>query len=247
MLRLFYEVLLSACSVRTAVLMCNLRYVLILYMTRTHPFCMQNIPTPLTGKSLNSLGALSAWQASAFKRRRLGGSEETREEFMLNPKLSSREKRALSRGWDKRGRKLRMDFDKSGSYLSHRIYEMTTHIDNTAQHIQRLDAALAKQDVDSLLARSSTPLIEGGEGAGDSRASGEDEGGGQKPEISDAQANRLWYQAYTSMAVLREELVRDTKQPEFTKAAKAVSDKSLLTDAAVKAADAKRFDLMSQA
>ena len=44
----------------------------------------QNSKPLLTGKSLNSLGALNRVQASQFKRQRLDGSHKTREEFVVS-------------------------------------------------------------------------------------------------------------------------------------------------------------------
>lgn len=92
------------------------------------------------------------------------------------------------------------------------------------------------------------PPAEDGEGAGDN-AWGEDDESGQAEEISTAQANRLRYQAYLVLSVLRKERLRDEKQLELTQAAKDVLDtsESLRTDAAVKAAYAKRRGLMNGA
>ena len=53
----------------------------------------QNSKPLLTGKSLNSLGALNRVQASQFKRQRLDGSHKSREEYVRTPKLSDREQR----------------------------------------------------------------------------------------------------------------------------------------------------------
>ncbi|CAN0176747.1 unnamed protein product, partial [Pylaiella littoralis] len=75
------------------------------------------------GKSLNSLGKLNAIQERCFKRQRWDGSDKTRADFNKEPKLSSREKRSLARGWSRREKKLRRDLKKAGSYLGSRIKE----------------------------------------------------------------------------------------------------------------------------
>lgn len=113
----------------------------------------------------------------------------TREEFMRLPNISAREKRGMERGWNKREDKLRRTFKKRGSYLSNRIYELTTQKEASEQLILRLDNALSKQDLVSLFAPRPPPSpVEDGEGAGDS-AWREDEESGQAEEISTAQAN----------------------------------------------------------
>ena len=84
---------------------------------------------------------------------------------MRTPKLSDREKRSLARGWSKRKVKLRRAFDKRGSYLGNRIYELTGRIDITAQHIKRIETALGEQKVEQLLAPPPPPPVEDGEGA----------------------------------------------------------------------------------
>ena len=165
---------------------------------------------------------------------------------MRTPKLSNREKRSLARRWSKRKVKLRRAFDKRGSYLGNRIYELTGRIDITAQHIKRIETALGEKKVEQLLAPRPPPPVEDGEGAGDS-AFAEDEEGEQKEEISLTQQSRLWYQGYSALSVLKEEKARDMKQLGLVQAAKAVSEKPLPTKAAVDTAEAERWDLLDQA
>ena len=74
------------------------------------------------------------------------------------------------------------------------------------------------------------PAVEGDDG---------DEGE-EGEEISPAQAYQLWYRGYSVLSVLGKERLRDIKQLGFTQATKARSDKLLPTDAAVRAAEAKR-------
>ena len=158
---------------------------------------------------------------------------------MRTPKLSDREKRLLARGWSKRKVKLRRTFDKRGSYLGNRIYELTGRIDITAQHIKRIETALGEQKVEQLLAPRPPPPVEDG-------AFAEDEEGEQKEEISLTQQRRLWYQGYSALSVLKEEKARDMKQLVLVQAAKAVSEKPLPTKATVDAAEAERWNLLDQ-
>lgn len=114
----------------------------------------------LTGKSLNSIGVLNARQITDFKQRRLTASNKTRKEFMRSPELSSRKKRALERGWNKREGRLRRDFDRRSAYLGNRMYKLTTHIATNDGHILGLDHALSSQKLGSLLAPRPSPHVE---------------------------------------------------------------------------------------
>ena len=203
-------------------------------MTHTHtpPFHATKFQPLLTGKSRNSLGVLNAAQKSRFKRQRLDGFYKNHEKLMRNPKLASREKRWLPRGRNRRESKLRRDFNKRGSYLGNRIFDLTTRIDTNEQHIRRIDSALSEQKLEELLAPLPSPPVEDDEGGGDS-ASSEDQEGEQKEKVSLTQENRLWYQGYSVLEVLRQERLRDMEQLGLMQAAKAVSDESLPTEAAV--------------
>ncbi|CAM9693774.1 unnamed protein product, partial [Ectocarpus sp. 12 AP-2014] len=87
------------------------------------------------GKSINSLGVLSAVQELQFKRQRRAGSDATRAQFATQQVATSREKRSTERGLSRREKKFRKAFDKRGAYLGTRISDLTTNLNATAQHI----------------------------------------------------------------------------------------------------------------
>ena len=156
-----------------------------------------------------------------FKRQRLAGSDATRAGFTLESTLSRRERRSVARGWSKREGKLRRDFDKRGSYLGNRIYELTSQIGSNEQHIRRIEDAMAEQDLASLLAPLPPSPIEGNAEV-DARACTEGEDNQHKEEVSATQANRLWYQGHSALTVLKEERKRDLRQLQLTQQAKPV-------------------------
>ncbi|CAB1103177.1 unnamed protein product [Ectocarpus sp. CCAP 1310/34] len=158
----------------------------------------------------------------------------------------TRERRSVARGWSKREGKLRRDFDKRGSYLGNRIYELTSQIGSNEQHIRRIEDAMAEQDLASLLAPLPPSPIEGNAEV-DARACTDGEDNQYKEEVSATQANRLWYQGHSALTVLKEERKRDLRQLQLTQQAKSLSDESYTTIPAVKAAEAKRFELLNEA
>ncbi|CAB1104406.1 unnamed protein product [Ectocarpus sp. CCAP 1310/34] len=192
------------------------------------------------------LGKLNAVEERKFKRLRLAGSDATRAGFTLKSTLSRRERCLVARVWSKREGKLRRDFDKRGSYLGNRIYELTSRSESNEQHIRRIEAAMAEQDLASLLAPLPPSPIEGNADV-DARACTEGEDNQYKEEVSATQANRLWYQGHSALTVLKEERKRDLRQLELTQQAKALSDEPYTTIPAVKAAEAKRFELLNEA
>ncbi|CAB1097803.1 unnamed protein product [Ectocarpus sp. CCAP 1310/34] len=192
------------------------------------------------------LGKLNAVEERKFKRQRLAGSDATRAGFTQESTLSRRERRSVARGWSKRQGKFRRDFDKRGSYLGNRIYELTSQIESNEQHIRRIEEAMAEQDLASLLAPLPPSPIEGNADV-DARACTEGEDNQYKEEVSATQANRLWYQGHSALTVLKEERKRDLRQLELTQQAKSLSDESYTTIPAVKAAEAKRFELLNEA
>ncbi|CAN0453430.1 unnamed protein product, partial [Pylaiella littoralis] len=191
-----------------------------------------------TGKSRNSLGKLNAVEERKFKRQRLAGSDATRAGFTLESTLSRRERRSVARGWSKREGKLRRDFDKRGSYLSNRIYELTSQIESNEQHIRRIEDAMAEQDLASLLAPLLPSPIEGNADV-DARVCTEGEDNQYK--------DRLYYQGHSALTVLKEERKRDVRHLQLTQQAKSLSDESYTTIPAVKTAEAKRFELLNEA
>lgn len=198
--------------------------------------------TAHTGKSLNSLGYLNAAQEGQFKRQQMDGSDKTRTDFAMQPKLTSREQRSLSRGMSRRETKLRRDFDKRGSYLGNRIYELTSHLDSTEKHIARLQDGLAQNNLASLLGPLAHPSpAEEGDTADDEGGWTLDEEDEWKEELSDAPKNRLWYQGFSTLQVLREEQARDHEQLRLTQLAKALADVEYSTPEALQEAGAKRF------
>ncbi|CAM9518710.1 unnamed protein product [Ectocarpus sp. 4 AP-2014] len=161
--------------------------------------------------------------------------------------LTSREKRSIERGWRRRDRKLRKAFDQRGAYLGGRIKDLTANVAANEQHIKRLQDALRTGHLPSLLLPLPLPSVEDGENAGD-RTWAEDTGKPPEEKVAEKQIIRLWQQAYSSLEVLKEERERDVKQLELTrKANEVLSGCKHATDAAVKEADAERFDLLNEA
>ena len=164
--------------------------------------------------------------------------------------LSDREHRSERRGWSRREAKLRRAFDKKGSYLGSRIYELTSTLETNAQHIERLQSALATQQLASLLAPLPplpVDVEDGEEEEDDDDAWIDGEGENWEDKISPAQTNRLWYQAFSTLQVLKVELDRDHQQLALVQQAKELSDLDLPTADAVKQAEAARFDLLDKA
>ncbi|CAB1118130.1 unnamed protein product [Ectocarpus sp. CCAP 1310/34] len=157
---------------------------------------------------------------------------------------TSREKRSTMRSLSRREKKFRKAFDKRGAYFGTRINDLTTNLNATAQHIRRLDTALATQQLVSLLVSVAPSLGE----IADDGTRAETEGDERKEELSDKQQLRLCHRAYVSLVVLKEEQKRDAKQLELTQEAKKVlSDCEHPTEAEVMEADAKRFELLNEA
>ncbi|CAB1097544.1 unnamed protein product [Ectocarpus sp. CCAP 1310/34] len=205
------------------------------------------VPPVAAGKSLNSLGIIGRPQERQFKRQRRAGSDATRAEFAMQQMLTSREKRSIERGWRRRDRKLRKAFDQRGAYLGGRIKDLTANVAANEQHIKRLQDALRTGHLPSLLLPLPLPSVEDGENAGD-RTWAEDTGKPPEEKVAEKQIIRLWQQAYSSLEVLKEERERDVKQLELTrKANEVLSGCKHATDAAVKEADAERFDLLNEA
>ncbi|CAB1102065.1 unnamed protein product [Ectocarpus sp. CCAP 1310/34] len=119
-------------------------------------------------------------------------------------------------------------------------------IESNEQHIRRIEDAMAEQDLASLLAPLPPSPIEGNAEV-DARACTEGEDNQYKEEVSATQANRLWYQGHSALTVLKEERKRDLRQLQLTQQAKSLSDESYTTIPAVKAAEAKRFELLNEA
>lgn len=160
------------------------------------------------------------------------------------------------RGWSRREGKLRRAFEKKGSYLSSRIYELTSTLETNAQHIERLQTALATQQLASLLATRPSPPVDiwdddeddedGDYASDDGWIKGEGDGW-VEDEVSPVRQNRLWYQAFSALEVLKMEHERDHEQLRLVQEAKALSDLDLPTVDVVKQADAARFALLDKA
>ncbi|CAM9392075.1 unnamed protein product [Hapterophycus canaliculatus] len=183
------------------------------------------------------LGKLNAAKESEFRRQRLSGSDMTREEFMRASVLSARERRSIERGWNRRDKKLQKAFNMHGAYLSKRISDLTTRMDANNNHVLRIERALPRQQLASLLVPLPSAGMEGGEG----------EGGEQREEISATQTARLWFQGYSVLGVLKAERERDVKQLGLLQAARQLTEQPLTTKAAVKAADSQRWSLLDEA
>ncbi|CAN0536152.1 unnamed protein product, partial [Ectocarpus sp. 12 AP-2014] len=201
--------------------------------------CLRLPTAARAGKSPNSIGILNSSQQSRFKRQRLSGSDATRAQFATQQHMfTSRQERSMERGWSRKETKLRKAFDKRGGYLRGRIKDLTENIRTNTQHVQRLETALGENKLASLLIPVPPSPVE----------DGEDAGAGLEGKVSEKQINRLWQQGYCTLKVLVAELARDTKQLGLTVEANEVLPGSKdVTDAAVREAEAKRFELLNEA
>lgn len=151
-----------------------------------------------TGKSLNSLGFLSATQERGYKKRRREGFDITRAEWMQSTILTDREKRCIKKSWEKREAKVSKRFHDRTRYLTRRVKELQERVDSTSHLIDRLRQGLLG-DIVMLLYRDADDhdadvvgVVDAAGGAVHSASS-----------VSAAQRTRLYRQAMVTSEVFR--------------------------------------------
>lgn len=172
----------------------------------------------------------------------------SRQQFVRSNDLSGRERRCAERGWSTRKEKVFRRYEQRHHYLGRRVTELQKRIGEADGFIARLHANMLRGPCMLILPDDTEPEVRPPGGAQPDGAQSQNGACNEAPTIFEKQSRIVGAQAFSTLLVLQQEQKRDRLQLGYTLEAKSLLEQGTLkTDAGVKAADEKVYELLNDA